>query len=339
MRASTSSKRHESKRGGRWAHVRRALLAAAVGLSVLVVSPPQAGADPVGPFRGASCGGQEIPKAPGSAHLWDCTFNETFGGTQLGSRWKPVTTANDVYFSGPWGCFVNSPNNIKVQDGSLRLTARKEAAPLACPWLNFDPNATTPYTAASVTTATKFSQRYGRFEVRAKLPNATISGVQFSFWLWPELMEYGPNEGVNGVYTPRSGEIDIMEWYSSQATLGIPTMHYVGDDAPGLKPDFQQDGTTANDVTKWDCAIADVTQWHTYTLEWTPTAIKTFHDGQPCLNLTTWNPTNGISKPAPFDKAFNINLTQALGADALNPVTASTPLPATTMIDYVYVWK
>ena len=40
----------------------------------------------------------------------------------------------------------------------------------------------------------------------------------------------------------------------------------------------------------------------------------------------------------PFDHPFMIALTQALGV-AGNSVTSATPLPATTQIDYVRVWK
>ena len=43
-------------------------------------------------------------------------------------------------------------------------------------------------------------------------------------------------------------------------------------------------------------------------------------------------------KPAPFDQPFIVALTQALGVGA-NAVTAATPLPATTQIDYVRVWS
>ena len=41
----------------------------------------------------------------------------------------------------------------------------------------------------------------------------------------------------------------------------------------------------------------------------------------------------------PFDQPFFVALTQALGVDTnvFNPAT--TPLPATTQVDYVRVWK
>jgi hypothetical protein len=40
----------------------------------------------------------------------------------------------------------------------------------------------------------------------------------------------------------------------------------------------------------------------------------------------------------PFDRPFMINLAQTLGVQANKP-TRATPLPATTVIDYVRVWN
>jgi hypothetical protein len=50
-----------------------------------------------------------------------------------------------------------------------------------------------------------------------------------------------------------------------------------------------------------------------------------------------WKPL--LAKPAPFDQPFFLALTQALGigGNAFNPAT--TPLPATTQIDYVRIWQ
>jgi hypothetical protein len=45
-----------------------------------------------------------------------------------------------------------------------------------------------------------------------------------------------------------------------------------------------------------------------------------------------------VASPAPFDQPFFLSLTQALGVGTNSP-TASTPLPATTLVDYVRVWK
>jgi hypothetical protein len=53
----------------------------------------------------------------------------------------------------------------------------------------------------------------------------------------------------------------------------------------------------------------------------------------------SWNPAAPLVKPQPFDQPFFINLTQALGIGANLFDPATTPLPATTQVDYVRVWS
>ena len=61
-------------------------------------------------------------------------------------------------------------------------------------------------------------------------------------------------------------------------------------------------------------------------------------DGQTCL-VDSWDPADPLVKPQPFDQPFMVALTQFLGVqgNAFDPAT--TPLPATTNVDYVRVWK
>jgi hypothetical protein len=56
-----------------------------------------------------------------------------------------------------------------------------------------------------------------------------------------------------------------------------------------------------------------------------------------CLT-DNYRPSN-VASPAPFNQPFFISLTQALGAGANALEPSATPLPATTSIDYVRVWK
>ena len=90
-------------------------------------------------------------------------------------------------------------------------------------------------------------------------------------------------------------------------------------------------------VTNNYCYV-DISQFHTYVLEWTPSSLTIIYDGKTCLT-DNWNPSSPLSKPAPFSQPFFINLTQALGigTNAFDPST--TPLPATTQVDYVRVWQ
>jgi beta-glucanase (GH16 family) len=258
--------------------------------------------------------GATITKVDGTE--WQCTFADDFDGSALDTtRWVVQTTAASGFHSGP-ECFVNTPNNVAVAGGALRLTVRAEAAPFTC--TSPSGSYTTQYTSGMVSTNGLFSQTYGRFEVRAKLPAATVKGLQESFWLWPDNpYKYG--------YWPWSGEIDIAEVYHLYPDRAIPYIHYV----PAAW-DFN--------VTNNYCLINDLSQAHTYVAEWTPSTISIIYDGHTCL-VDDWNPAPPLVKPQPFDHPFMVALTQALGVggNAFDPAT--TPLPATTQVDYVHVWK
>lgn len=287
-----------------------ATLALAAALTAGLSTTAQAGR-PKAP--GPSCG-TTISKSTGGS--WTCTFADEFGGSALDtSKWIAQQTATSGYTSGLTACFVNSPGNISVSGGALNLTARREAAPFTCP----DPNGAfaTQYTSGMVSTYGRFGQAYGRFEVRASMPAATVAGLQESLWLWPvNAYKYGA--------WPASGEIDIAEVFSNFADRAIPYVHYNAAFDPNVTNNF--------------CMITDVSAFHTYAVEWTSSTIKIIYDGATCL-VDEWNPAFPLVKPQPFDQPFIVALTQALGigSNAFDPAT--TPLPATTRVDYVRVWK
>lgn len=273
-----------------------------------------------------SCGGEVPPPKPGGG-AWTCTFDDEFDpstgdGTALNtSWWIPQVTATSGYTTGPLGneaCYVNSPNNISVSGGALHLTVRKEAAPFLCGLV------LTQYTAGMVSTYERFNQTYGRFEVRAQLPSTTAAGLQETLWLWPV------NDTLYGSW-PASGEVDFSEFYSQYSTLDIPYIHYDYSSAT-VNP-----ATDTNTVTATNCQIVP-SAYNDYAVAWTPGSFTITINGTTCL-VDNYIPDGGLTSPAPFNQPFFIALTQALGigTNAFNPAT--TPLPATTSIDYVRVWK
>lgn len=257
------------------------------------------------------CGGQSAVSVGGQQ--WSCTFDEEFNGNSLdSSKWIAQQTANSNYHSG-MECYEDSPNNVSVSSGALHLTAEKEAAPFMCPAI---PAYQTSYTSGMVSTYQRFNQTNGLFAVRAKISAATEPGLQTSLWLYPAKLTYGA--------WPASGEIDIAEMFSQYPTLAIPYVHYNNSFADP-------------DATNDNCVIGDPSQFHTYAVAWTPQSLTFIYDGTTCL-VDHWNAAVPQSDPEPFDKPFIICLTQALGigTNAFEPGT--TPLPATTTVDWVRVW-
>lgn len=240
---------------------------------------------------------------------WACTFYDNFDGDTLDrTKWVPQTdfvNGSDTRYS----CYIDDPAVVSVADGTLRLSVHDTGVPVACPT-----GKSSTIAAGQVSTFYKFSQQYGRFEARMKVPAAGAPGLQEAFWLWPDV-RYSST-----ATWPVSGEIDIVETYSQHPNLAIPFFHYVADffgPQPGVN-------------TAWHCA-ANRGEWNTYALEWSANRLEVFVNGQSCLVNTSGDPA--------FKKRYIVALTAALGTGQ-NAWDGTTPLlPATTEVDYVRVWQ
>jgi beta-glucanase (GH16 family) len=287
----------------------RLLAAVALAAGTLSLTTPVAQATTApAPYCGAT-----IAK-PGGGY-WKCTFDDEFSGTAIDrTKWMVQTTYATGFHSGQ-ECMVDSPKNVSVSSGTLKLTARKEASKFLCQKPGAD--YTTQYTSGSVSGWGKFAQTFGRFEIRAKFPAATISGLQSALWMRPQ---YPTTTSF-----PASGEIDIAEAYSKYPDRAIPYLHY----------------SIANydpTITNSNCIVGSIADFHTYTAVWTKTGIAITYDGKLCT-LHYWNPKYPAISPAPFDKPFVLYLTQALGVGVNGFRPYATPLPATSQIDYVRIWS
>jgi beta-glucanase (GH16 family) len=271
-----------------------------------------AAAAPAAPATSAdACGGQ--PTIDVGGQTWQCSFDDEFDGSSLDtSKWVVQQTADGGYHSG-LECFEDSPNNVSVAGGTLNLTVQQAGSSFLCPGV---PPYETQYTSGMVSTYQHFTQADGLFEVRAKISGATTQGLQSSFWLYPAQSTYGA--------WPASGEIDIAELFSEYPTLAIPFVHY---------------NNSANDTgaTNDHCVIGDPSQFHTYAVQWTPQSLTFLYDGQACV-VDHWISASPLIDPAPFNEPFYICLTQALGIGTNDFIPGSTPLPATTAVDWVRVW-
>jgi beta-glucanase (GH16 family) len=283
---------------------------------------------------GDGCGGAKLVKPDGTP--WVCTFDDEFDtttGTAGGidrSKWLVQLSSNSALLTGtaPYrACYVDSPDNVSVSGGNLNLTVRKEATPLRC--AAGRNTVTTQYTAGMVSTAYHFSQTYGRFEVRARLPQpaapgGSTTGLQETFWLWPD------NAVAYGAF-PYSGEIDFAEFFGNYNDRVVPYLHYMYD------PATVNLASNTNVFTNNQSCRIDLTRFNVYAVEWSPGMITVSYNGNTCL-VDDYVAT-GLSGAAPFDQPFFVALTQALGVGANTLQPGSTPLPATTQVDYVRVWK
>ncbi len=277
--------------------------------SALAATAPSSAATP-------NCGAA-VSKPNGTA--WVCRFADEFNGSAIdGTKWVAQRTALSGLSGGEADCWVDSPNNISVASGTLRLTSRKEAAPFMCD----SPHGRyyTPYSSGSVSTRGKFVQTYGRWQIRAKFPNVKVTGSHSALWLYPRDHTYGD--------WPASGEIDIAEYFTRLPDRVIPVIHY------------NALGRSNRTLTNKKCLVADAWNFHTYTAEWTTSTIRIWIDSRLCVDHTI-NARGALTGAAPFDQPFVTYLTQSLGVgqnrfrDGRNP----TPLPLRTEVDWVHVWS
>jgi len=248
-----------------------------------------------------------------STTRWACTFVDEFAGTELDpSKWLAQETAITGITNGSAGCYLNKPWTIAVADGRLRLSARRTAERTCeSPYGDFQ----TDLVAATVTTKGRFNQAYGRFSFRAAMPNVQVPGAHSALWLYPDRHTYG--------VWPFSGEIDVAERFSALPDRIFPSVHYV-------------DGAK-NVHTGWDSTIANASKFHIYTLVWTPKKMRFYYDGALAFEHA-WNPLAPLLRLQPFDKPFNVVLTQAWGG-LWNAATEETPDRAKLVVDWVKVWK
>ena len=259
---------------------------------------------------GPNCGTTTFLKSNGDP--WVCSFVDNFSGTVLdATKWSPMLTKQTGVVTPE--CRIASSKNIAVGNGVLKLTVRKESKRVTC----YTPTGSysTLYTGGSVTTASKWDQTGGRFEIRAKFPATKIAGLHSALWMWPRYP----------IYHEHSGEIDIAEYRTNHPGYVVPYVHYTSE-----YPD-------PNRTNNW-CAVLRPDYFHTYVMEWTIESIKISYDGKVCIE-DRWDPADPLIHPAPFNRAFYLILTQSLGIKENAFVSGKTPLPATTQVDYVRVWK
>lgn len=296
--------------------LRRALAGAALagvaGLTTLQAVTPPGGSASAAAVASDACGAV-LTKPDRTA--WTCSFVDNFDGRSLDTtKWITQQTAVTGFRSGQT-CFTAGSKNLRVFRGELEIVARAENGQFLCKSPSGD--FSTKYTGGMIGTRGRFSQAYGRFEVRAKLPAVSTPGVHGGFWMFPLNLKYGP--------WPASGEIDIAEWWSSDPTLVLPSLHYNGRD-------YLVD-------SGWSCRVSDPSSYHTYTMDWQPAGLSFFIDGALCFTGTP-TPDSPLVAPQPFDHPFSMILNMGVGtASGTNAVSSTTTLPATYTVDYAKAWR
>lgn len=228
-----------------------------------------------------------------------------------------IDTNKWTYDFGDWGWgnnelqyyTANDPKNARIEDGNLIIEAHKNADGKT-------------WTSARLTTREKVSFLYGKIELRAKVPAGR--GNWAAGWTLGDAY-------VDELSWPYCGEIDILEsvgYEVDDETLNGIAHVTVHTPAYYFKINNQISNTKNIENIAGD--------FHTYSVEWTPTEIRGFVDGE---EYYLYDKTAN-EKEWPFNQAQNIILNLAMGggwggAQGLDPDITSQQF----ILDYVRVYE
>jgi len=207
--------------------------------------------------------------------------------------------------AGGWGnnesqYYTKRSDNVIVEGGFLKITAKKE---------DYQGS---QYTSARMLTAGKFDFKYGKVEVRAKLPEG--GGT------WPAIWMLGSS--INTIGWPACGEIDIMEHAGNRQGTVQSAMHTTSSS-----------GNTINLGSQFISTVS--TEFHVYSVEWTSEKMVFSVDG---VAHYTYNPPTKNSSTWPFNANQFIILNVAMGGSFGGAI--DTEFTSSTMeIDYVRVYQ
>ena len=264
-----------------------------------------------------------VRTTPAKRDDWQLVWQDAFDyeGAPDPSKWT-----HDIWPAGKVNqedqAYTDRLKNVRVEDGMLVIEAHKE---------KYD-NA--EYTSGRIHSAGKGDLLYGRVDVRAKLP--------FGQGTWPAIwmlstnpFKYATNcktaaewQGNNKCDAwPNSGEIDIMEHVGYDMNRVHGTVH--------TKAYYWVIGKQRQATIEADNVN---TQFHLYSLEWSPTRIDILYDNQPYF--TYLNPNEGW-EGWPFDHPFHVILNIAMGGGwgGSGGPTDDSILPARMLVDYVRLYQ
>jgi beta-glucanase (GH16 family) len=241
---------------------------------------------------------------------WADDFDGAAGSAPDPGRWSHETGGsgngnNELEY------YTTSTSNAALDgQGHLVITARQEnPAGYTC-WYG-----SCTYTSARLNTAGHFTQAYGRFEARIKLPRG--SGLWPAFWLL--------GDNIGSVGWPQSGEMDVMENVGREPGTNHGSLH-----GPGYSGGNPLSGSYS---LPGGAAFAD--DFHTFAIDWAPDSVAFSVDGHEYEKHT---PADTHGNQWVFNHPFFIILNVAVGGSFPGSPDGSASFPQQMVVDYVHVF-
>jgi beta-glucanase (GH16 family) len=262
-----------------------------------------------------SCGSAYSPPPPpppssGYTLVWSDEFNGADGSSPDSSKWT-YDTGGKGWGNSELECYTNLAQNAQMKGGNLVITAMNQPG-YACNDGTFR-----DYTSARLKTQGLFSQAYGRFEARIRIPKGQ--------GMWPAFWMLGNN--VTSVGWPTCGEVDIMENIGREPGTVHGSLHgpsTVSNTSDATAPFSLPAGQSFSD------------DFHLYAVEWEPGTVRFYVDSNLYSTFTQaqW-PAGGTWA---FDHPFFVILNVAVGGTWPGSPDATTVFPQQMLVDYVRVY-
>lgn len=233
---------------------------------------------------------------PGDPAAWTLTFEDTFSAGAIDStKWHTTWRYDDrsLPSNSEQECYQDDA--FRFEDGRLQIVGERKTVDCS------KPAGTYEYSSGALASFDLFSQQYGYFEMRAKMPAG--QGMWPAFWLMPQGGEWPP-------------EIDIVELVDVMTT-SYHTLHYVSG------------GTHMSDGVPFTMPADGSLDFHTYAVKWGPGVIVWYVDGIEAHRVTHDVPAE------PFYLLVNL----AIGGSWPGNPDDTTVFPAYMHVDYVRAFQ
>ncbi len=238
---------------------------------------------------------------PGYTLVW----NDEFNGDALDKEvWNQETgTGSNGWGNNELEFYTSSTKNTFLSEGNLIIEAREEDM------------GTSKYTSGRMTTMGKKEFKFGRIDIRAKLPVGK--------GLWPALWMLGAN--INDVGWPACGETDIMELIGKEPSAVNGTAHW------GTSASHQFKGA------KYQLAAGNFSdEFHVFSVQWQQDSISWYVDDNLYFKFKA-SDTGAYDYPFNAPQFFIFNV--AVGGNWPGSPDNNTIFPERMFVDYVRVFR
>lgn len=227
--------------------------------------------------------------------VWSDEFNTN--GTPDAQKW----TYDLGKGSNGWGnnelqSYTNNTENVMVTNGVLKITAKTDGSG--------------GYTSARLKTEGLYAFKYGKIEIKAKLPAAQGT--------WPAMWLLGNNFATDG--WPKCGEIDLLEQKGDKKTHILGACHWYNTDN-SQQADYARESPFANPSKGF----------HIYTMNWTDKKITFAVDNQTYFEMDN-------NSKLPFNQKFFLIFNIAIGGNLGGTVDPNFT-EDTLEIDYIRIYQ